>query len=118
MQFKDILYKLRKEKKVSQQDIGDLVGVTYQAVGKWEAGNSEPDNDALIKIANYFGVSTDYLLGNTPQKSEQEEIESLRQLLIKNGIMKPGEDLSKKDLDNLMKFVDANKEFLKNCKEK
>lgn len=116
MQFKDILYKLRKERKVSQQDIGNLVGVTYQAVGKWESGDSEPDNEALIKIANYFGVSTDYLLGNISSMSEENEIEILRQLLIKKGIMKPGEDLSKKELDKLMKFVDANKDFLKDCK--
>ena len=116
MQFKDILYKLRKERKVSQQDIGNLVGVTYQAVGKWEAGDSEPDNEALIKIANYFGVSTDYLLGNISTISEENEIDVLRQLLVKNGYMKPGEDLSKKELDKLMKFVNANKEFLKGDK--
>lgn len=116
MQFKDILYKLRKERKVSQQDIGNLVGVTYQAVGKWEAGDSEPDNEAIIKIANYFGVSTDYLLGNIPEKSINEELDTLRQLLIKSGFMNAGEDLTQEQMEKLLKFVNANKEFLKESK--
>lgn len=116
MQFKDILYKLRKERKVSQQEIGNLVGVTYQAVGKWESGDSEPDNEAIIKIANYFGVSTDYLLGNISGICEEDEIEILRQLLVKNGYMKPGEDLSKSEMDNIIKMLKNNKDFLKGCK--
>lgn len=114
MKFKDILFKLRKDKKISQQDIGNLVGVSSQAVSKWEAGISEPDNESLIRIANFFGVSTDYLLGNISIRTEEEEVEILRQLLIKNGFMRPGEDLTKKDLNNLMRFINVNKEFIKN----
>lgn len=118
MKFKDILYKLRKEKKISQQDIGNLVGISSQAVSKWELGDSEPDSEALIKIANYFGVSVDYLLGNVSYKNNEElkEIEALKSLLIKNGFMNKDEDLTEKELNKLFQFVNANKEFLKGGK--
>lgn len=120
MKFKDILPILRKEKKVSQQDIGNLVGISSQAVSKWESGNSEPDNESLIRIANFFDVSVDYLLGNDTQiknlEHELKEKELLKELLIKNGYMKPGEDLTKEELDKLMKFINANKEFIKENK--
>lgn len=116
--FGEKLKNLREDADLKQKELGKDLNVTSQTISGWEINRTKPDYEMLKKIANYFGVSTDYLLGNTPQKSEQEEIESLRQLLIKKGIMKPGEDLSKQDLDNLMKFVGANKDFLKNCKEK
>lgn len=116
MKFKDILPILRKENNVSQQDIGNLVGISSQAVSKWELGISEPDNESLVKIAKYFNVSVDYLLGNVSKNSEKDEMEYLRQILIKNGYMKPNEDLSKEELERLMKFVKNNKEFIKNIK--
>lgn len=57
------LKKLRKEKKVTQTDLAQRLGVTQQAVGKWETGRSSPDPDTLMRLAEFFGVSTDTLLG-------------------------------------------------------
>ena len=90
--------------------------VTSQTISGWEINRTKPDYEMLKKIANYFGVSIDYLLGNIPKKSDEEEIEILRQLLMKNGYMKPGEDLSKVEIKNIMKMLKSNKDFLKNCK--
>ena len=61
--FSERIKRLRKQKGATQSDIANLVGVTYQAVGKWERGIATPDYEALVKLAGYFGVSTDYLLG-------------------------------------------------------
>lgn len=57
------LKRLRVEKGLTQADIAEMIGVSQQAVGKWERGLSAPDYDALINLAKYHGVSTDYLLG-------------------------------------------------------
>ncbi len=54
---------LRKERKVTQADIARLLGITQQAVGKWEAGKSTPDPTDLLRIAEYFDTSVDMLLG-------------------------------------------------------
>ena len=49
-----------------QATLSSLLGVTQQAVGKWETGRSTPDPQTLARVAAYFKVSTDYLLGCAP----------------------------------------------------
>ena len=57
------LRQLRKKKGVTQSEIANRLGVTQQAVGKWETGHSSPDPITLMRLAEYFSVSTDILLG-------------------------------------------------------
>ena len=57
------LKELRIEKGLSQRKLGELLGFCNQTVSFWETGSREPDLDALIKIADFFEVSVDYLLG-------------------------------------------------------
>lgn len=47
----------------SQQSFADFFGVAQSTVGSWESGSREPDFNTLLKLADLFGVSTDYLLG-------------------------------------------------------
>lgn len=71
---------MRANKGLTQLDIANLLGVSQQAVGKWERGLSAPDYDALVKLSNLYHVSTDYLLG---QKSKEfsNKLEYARALL-------------------------------------
>lgn len=62
MKFEEKLYKLRKEKKISQNELAEILEVSRQAISKWEVGTSKPDMNHLILISNYFEVSLDYLL--------------------------------------------------------
>lgn len=64
----EIIAKLRKEKGISQEELADALYVTRQAVGKWEANLGSPDITNLKNIANYFGVSVDYLLTGENEK--------------------------------------------------
>ena len=57
------LKELRIEKGLSQRKLGELLGFCNQTVSFWETGSRDPDLDALIKIADFFEVSVDYLLG-------------------------------------------------------
>lgn len=59
------LKKLRTEFKISQQQLADAIGVSQQSVNKYENQDVEPDISVLIKIADYFSVSVDYLIGRT-----------------------------------------------------
>ncbi len=54
---------LRCEQKISQRELGVKLGVCNQTISFWEGGQREPDLDAVVKIAEYFKVSADYLLG-------------------------------------------------------
>ena len=66
-QFQDRLNRLRRERGLSQEDLAEVVGVTRQAVQKWESGASRPDMDNLAALARYFGVTLDHLvLGRDP----------------------------------------------------
>ncbi len=67
---------LRKEKGISQDTLAQQLGVTYQAVSKWENGSTMPDITMLPVIARYFGVSVDYLLDYDLHNAD-EEIRSL-----------------------------------------
>lgn len=62
MEFHDRLYQLRREKGLSQEELAEVVGVTRQAVQKWESGASRPDMDNLTALARYFGVTLDWLI--------------------------------------------------------
>ncbi|MBQ4268219.1 MAG: helix-turn-helix transcriptional regulator [Clostridia bacterium] len=64
-QFGKKLRELRKEKGISQKELGALLNVCNQAVSFWETGSREPDLDTLREIAEYFETSVDYLLGLT-----------------------------------------------------
>lgn len=59
------LKELRKEKGLRQRDVADFLGVDRTTYVKYETGANEPDIDVIKKLADFFGVSTDYLLGKT-----------------------------------------------------
>lgn len=61
--FGKILKLLRCDKDISQRKLSEEFGVTNQTISLWETGQREPDFDTLVKIAKYFNVTTDYLLG-------------------------------------------------------
>lgn len=64
IQFK--LAELRKKHDLTQQQLGDVLGVSYQTISKWENGVVSPDISVLPQISTYFGVSVDALLGLVP----------------------------------------------------
>ncbi len=57
------IYELRKDMKLSQSELAKQIGATQKAVDFWEKGINEPKATYIINLANFFGVSTDYLLG-------------------------------------------------------
>lgn len=71
--FSDNLKRLRKRKKLSQEDMARYLGITRQGYSKYENDNSEPSYDMLIKIADKFDTTTDELLGREVKKSIQEQ---------------------------------------------
>ena len=60
---------LRKKRGLSQEELAITLGVSRQAVSKWEVGESTPDTDKVIALAEYFGVTTDSLLRDAAPES-------------------------------------------------
>lgn len=65
MELKDRLAELRTERELKQNQIAKFINVDPSMISKYEQGIHVPDADALIKLADCFDVSLDYLLGRT-----------------------------------------------------
>lgn len=76
MNFQEKLYQLRKDRRLSQEQLAEVLGVSRQAVQKWETGSSVPDVSNLIALSNYFQISLDNLLkddaGDFPAESNSK----------------------------------------------
>lgn len=73
-QIAERLQKLRKEHGYSQEQLADELGVSRQAVSKWERGEASPDTDNLIALARLYNISVDGLLFEKPAEGAAESI--------------------------------------------
>lgn len=62
----------RKKCGMTQEAVAEALGVSRQAVAKWEKGESMPDVESCVKMADLYGVSLDMLVRNLTEKMEQE----------------------------------------------
>ena len=65
MDIGKMISKLRSDKGLNQRELAKLLGVSNGAIGMWETGKRQPDLDTIKKLSAFFGVTTDYLLGNS-----------------------------------------------------
>ena len=63
MEFRQRLQVLRERKRISRRVLSELCGLSPDAVRRYERGEAEPTAHSLVAIADFFGVSVDYLLG-------------------------------------------------------
>lgn len=73
MTIADRIQSLRKTKGISQEELADQIGVSRQAISKWESEQSCPELDKIILLSDYFDVTTDYLLKGIEAKSDTGE---------------------------------------------
>jgi len=77
---------LREDRDLRQSDLAKATGIDQRTISNYETGKSNPDSYALIKLADYFGVSIDYLVGRTKNNLFDKEekvnlVENIRQSL-------------------------------------
>ncbi|WP_083867484.1 helix-turn-helix domain-containing protein [Fulvivirga imtechensis] len=99
--------KLRKEKKLSQIDIANAIGVSRDAISKYERGDIVPSVENAKKIALTLGVSLDYLV------SEEEQQEAIDNKMMQR--IKEIQKLSEADQQNIISVIDA---FVRDSKTK
>ncbi len=73
MTISDKILALRKEKGLSQEAFGEMLGVSRQSVSRWESGAAVPDIDKIILLSETFGVTTDYLLKSDAVAAAEED---------------------------------------------
>ena len=77
MNMADRILELRKKKGISQEELADKIGVSRQAVSKWESDTSYPEPEKIILLSDFFQVTTDYLLKGEEQKQQKSQTEVL-----------------------------------------
>ena len=86
MKLSDRIQYLRKARGISQEGLADQLGVSRQAVSKWESEQSMPDLDKIISMSDYFAVTTDYLLKGIEPVVQKEEEQSIKHRRIASNI--------------------------------
>ncbi len=85
--FSKILRELRDERKLTQQELADMLEVSRMSINFYESNRRTPDINFAIKAANFFNVSVDYLVGNSNIKSKKdhrytkEQVEKLEDIV-------------------------------------
>ena len=100
MKFGDKIRLLREKEKISRDELALKLGLTYHALAKYETNDREPDHETLRKIADFFHVSIDYLLGKKPTKEEVKDIEKI----FKSLPLEEQKAFMKKLLDSFMNW--------------
>ena len=91
--FSERLKTIRKKRGFTQGYVADEVGITRPAYTAYESGKREPDFSILSKLAEVYGVSTDYLLGiEVPSWASEKDVVDLLQMLENNVTMAYGGD--------------------------
>jgi putative transcriptional regulator len=102
MEFSERLKNLRKEAGFTQVDVASKLGISQPAYASWERGVKKPTQENLVKIAQIFNVSIDYLVGNSEEKlDELDNIELLFRMNSK-GLTDEEKAIFKKELIDFM----------------
>ena len=80
--LKDTMKLLRESKKLTKKQVADAIGITERAYITYEYGQRDVSTDTLQKLANFYGVTTDYLLGRETNK----QIDYIQQLADEKGL--------------------------------
>ncbi len=95
----DRLVELRKEHKLSQEALAEKLGLSRQAISKWERAEASPDTDNLIALAELYGITLDQLLGNDKVKTEPQQPQPQQPQKVKKELT----EKQKKGKKNLLK---------------
>ena len=75
MTFGERLYQLRKQKYISQEELADTLNLSRQSISKWELDQTYPDIDNLVRLAEYFDVSVDFLVTGEDKEIAEKQVD-------------------------------------------
>lgn len=105
---------LRVKKGLTQSELAEMLNIAQNTLSYWEAGKTEPNGEALIKLADFFGTTIDNLLGReTETYQNDEDLDEILEALHKRPEMKTRFSISRKatreDIETAMKIIEALK---------
>lgn len=113
-----VIKKLREHRNMTQDELAEELDITRQAVSRYENGDRGVNQDLLFKLANVFKVPIDEFfppvndIYKKTEITEEEEIELLKETLLKKGFLDENENLTKENFDKLIEFAKINKNYI------
>ena len=106
MDFGQILTNLREEKGIYQKQLASYLNVSIGTISNYENGVHCPDLNTLCRIADYFDVTTDYLLGRTQYQFDPQTLNrSLSKDYTMTDLINTTLDLSTRDIHSLLEYI-------------
>ena len=99
------LKEIRTKRKISQSKLADAIGVSRSTIAMWETGGSQPDNDNLKSLSQYFSVTTDYLLGREDNTKTLEEQLSGKEFALLGNFR----ELTPEDQEDVVSYMEFKK---------
>ncbi|MBR5179432.1 MAG: helix-turn-helix domain-containing protein [Lachnospiraceae bacterium] len=109
LELGNIIKRLRTEKSVTQDELAEYLGISYQAVSKWENGNTLPDITLLPKLASFFGIKIDELFSI----DHEDELERVDNILKRETMTDRNYSYAKHILDGILQNDPKNVEAVK-----
>ena len=101
------LKRLREEAGVSQKTLAEAIGVSQQSINKYENHNIEPDIGTMIRIADFFDTSGDYLIGHTDIRRKIESVDSYQLNKQEGKVIDRFRTLSHKQKDCVVTVIES-----------
>lgn len=109
--FSERLKRLRMEKGITQKELADRLHISRSTIAGYESLGKEPDGEKLCALADFFGVSVDYLLGVTDSRELTSPTPAAAQRPAEAAIAGELGSLSDRQLDRLLGYIQALKEL-------
>lgn len=109
--FSERLKRLRMEKGITQKELADRLHISRSTIAGYESLGKEPDGEKLCAMADFFGVSVDYLLGVTDSRELTSPAPAAAQRPVEAAIAGELGSLSDRQLDRLLGYIQALKEL-------
>jgi len=97
------LKQLREERNITRKELSNLMNITYSSLSKYETNERFPEKELLVRLADYFDVSLDYLLGRSNARKTNEPLNSAFHSISTEG-------LEEKDIEMVKAMVERLKE--------
>jgi transcriptional regulator with XRE-family HTH domain len=115
--FSERLKILRKESGWTQDKVAELIEIPKPTYAGYENGIRQPKFETVVKLAELYNTSADYLLGITHDKTPKEPSNDIKKLLKERNYNLDGIPLNEKDMDRFLNYLDQYKEIITELKK-
>ncbi len=99
------IFELRKEKKLVQEKLGEYIGVSKQTISKYEKGTKIPSRENVEKLADFFGVPVDYLLGKSDSTNKSSN--NIKEIFESDELHWDGRKLSPDEIESVKALLEV-----------